>query len=170
MVTIAVQFLCLYLLDMSLFSAILRSDYETVRRLIDSMGNSRELNIELNMTIGNNPPMTLYDIAVEQNKEEGSKASKDIMEYLASKGAMTYEQLMKTYPPERVSPLVPLYVKSVRTRPINKGIASLPRRTTVSLGKGGYRRNKTRSRAKRVPNKTQRHSRLTNNNPIRPSI
>lgn len=160
---------------MSLFTAILRSDYKMVRQLINSMDNSRERNIELNMTIGDNPPMTLYDIAVEQNKEVGSKASKDIMEFLALKGAMTYEELIKTYPPQRVSPLLPLSVRGVHTRPINttgtkgstvrytipNGIASLPRHKVVSLAKGGrYRRNKTRpSRGKRAANRTQRRSR-----------
>ena len=89
--------------------------------------------------------MTLYDIAVEQNKEIGSKSSSDIVSYMRSKGAMTYTELLAS----QSSSGIPL-ARSVRANIKNTGIASLSRRKTVRLGGKARKTRKTRKSHKRT--------------------
>lgn len=137
---------------MSLFVAVLQSDFKNVKRIIDSMAkNPEELSIAINMTIGYNPPMTLYDAAVEQHREEGSVAARNIVDYMRANGALTYAELAATQPPDRISPDVPLSVRGIPLFSVkNIGIASLPRRRkVVSLARrGGVNTRKTRKTRK----------------------
>ena len=133
----------------SIFNAILNSDIKKLRGLVRSIGNSRELDIQINKLISDSPPMTLYDLAVEQNKEIASENSKKVMDYMKKKGALPYDELMKIVSPERNKPLIPLSVRGIHTRAIEAtGIAGpgSTRRKVASLAKGG-RKRKTRHRS-----------------------
>lgn len=133
----------------AMFNAILRSDIKKLRGLVRSIGNSRELDIQINKVVSDTPPMTLYDLAVEQNEETASENSKKVMDYMKKKGGLPYDEVVKIVSPERNKPLIPLSVRGIFTIPINRvGIAGQgsTRRKVASLAKGG-RKRKTRQRS-----------------------
>lgn len=140
---------------MYLLSAIARSNFNDVKRLIDLMIMRRDTD-ELNMVIKSDPPMTLYEVAVEQDKEVGTESSKAIVNYMREKGALTYEELSKINP----VPGIPLAQKGENSIEKNKGIASLPRRR---VGTFGGKRSSRIYRRKLNNNRTRRF-RLRNRN------
>jgi len=125
---------------MSLFSGIMTSNFDDVKEVIDSMILTGDTD-EINITINSNPPMTLYDIALEQHKEVNSESSKKIINYMRKSGALTYEELLNLNSVSKI----PLAQKGINHIEKNKGIASL-RRRKVGITVGGRRRNKRKTR------------------------
>jgi len=114
---------------MSLFKAIIDSDYMKVVRCINKGANINEL-------MNPRTPLSMLDIAIQISKDDSSnKAAISIVNLLKAKGALTYDELLNQKP-KNITGLPPRSVKGTTTINKTKGIASLPRR-------GGSRR-KTR--------------------------
>ena len=141
---------------MYLLSAIARSNFNDVKRLIDLMIMRRDTD-ELNMVIKSDPPMTLYEVAVEQDKEVGTESSKAIVNYMREKGALTYEELLKINP----VPGIPLAQKGETRIEKNKGIGSLSRKRVGPFG--GKRCSTSHRRIHNYKRRTRRF-RLRNRN------
>ena len=114
---------------MSLLKAILQSKYLKVVKAMDE-------GADVNDTLNSTPPMTMFDVAIETNKENPSSQGNSIIVLLKAKGAKTYGELLVTKP--RNKNLPPLSVKGTVIGNIKtSGIAGLPRR--------GGRTRRTRS-------------------------
>jgi regulatory protein YycI of two-component signal transduction system YycFG len=125
---------------MSLLPGIITSNFDDVKELIESMiltGDTYELNITFNST----PPVTLYDIAIQQDQIVKSESSRKIVNYMRKSGALTYEELLNLNAVSKI----PLAQKGTNHIEKNKGIASLPRRKVGTVG-GRRRRNKRKTR------------------------
>jgi len=141
---------------MHLLSAIARSNFNDVKQIIDLMIMTDDID-ELNMAIKSDPPMTLYEVAVEQDKEVATESSRAIVNYMREKGALTYQELLKINP----VPGIPLAKKGENRIERNKGIASLTRRSVVPIGPIGGKRSRY-SRIDSYKRRTRR--RLRNRN------
>ena len=96
---------------------------------------------ELNITFNSTPPVTLYDIAIQQDQIVKSESSRKIVNYMRKSGALTYEELLNLNAVSKI----PLAQKGTNHIEKNKGIASLPRRKVGTVG-GRRRRNKRKTR------------------------